>query len=42
MFDYNQFGEWLDKYNASKNATGGFLFDSEVAEFLRGIKKGGK
>ena len=42
MFDYNQFGEWLDKYNASKNATGGFLFDPEVAEFLRGIKKGGK
>ena len=42
MFDYNQFGEWLDKYNTSKNATGGFLFDSEVAEFLRGIKKGGK
>lgn len=42
MFDYNQFGEWLDKYNASKNATVGFLFDPEVAEFLRGIKKGGK
>jgi hypothetical protein len=42
MFDYNQFGEWLDKYNASKNATGGFLFDPEVAKFLRGIKKGGK
>lgn len=42
MFDYNQFGEWLDKYNDSKNATGGFLFDPEVAEFLRGIKKGGK
>ena len=42
MFDYNQFGEWLDKYNASKNATGGFLFDPEVAEFLRSIKKGGK
>ena len=42
MFDYNQFGEWLDKYNASKNATGWFLFDPEVAEFLRGIKKGGK
>ena len=42
MFDYNQFAEWLDKYNASKNATGGFLFDPEVAEFLRGIKKGGK
>lgn len=42
MFDYNQFGEWLDKYNASKNATGGFLFDPEIAEFLRGIKKGGK
>lgn len=42
MFDYNQFAEWLDKYNASKKATGGFLFDPEVAEFLRGIKKGGK
>ena len=42
IFDYNQFGEWLDKYNASKNATGGFLFDPEVAKFLRGIKKGGK
>lgn len=42
MFDYNQFAEWLDKYNASKKATGGFLFDPEVAKFLRGIKKGGK
>lgn len=42
MFDYNQFGEWLDKYNASKKATGGFLFDPEVEKFLKSIKKGGK